>query len=157
MTQCPYCQMIEEKDQHIIIYEDEHTLAILNPMPASLGHILVLPKQHHTILEQLHDPLAGHLLIVASKLSAVLFDVLGGGTNVLVNNGAGAGQTIPHVAIHIIPRQDGDNIQLTWQPKDISQEELAEVESEILAQPGEETVTTISEEDARLKHLDRVP
>ncbi len=149
--------MLKEKEQHIIVFEDDYTIAYLNPMAASLGHILLIPKKHYTILEQMEEAVVAHIFSLASKLSAVLFETLECGTNIILNNGAGARQSIPHVAVHIIPRKDGDNIKLTWQPQEISKEELAEIESNLKSQPAQEQVKQISEEDPMLKHLRRVP
>ena len=126
-------------------------------MAASLGHILLIPKKHYAILEQMEDSVVAHVYVLASKLSAVLYEALSVGTNIILNNGAGANQSIPHVGIHIIPRTEGDGLGLTWQPREVSKEELAQIESTLKAQEIKEEAKQISKEDPMLKHLRTVP
>jgi hypothetical protein len=53
------------------------------------------------------------------------------GTNIFITNGVSAGQTIAHFAINVIPRKEGDNINLQWKPKQLSEEEMSTVELKI--------------------------
>jgi len=122
---CDLCALMKGP----LLYEDASIVAMLAPKPASVGHVIVAPKQHHVILEQVPDKIAGELFAVANRLSIALFEGLGvQGTNVLVQNGAAAGQITPHVRLDIIPRQENDGINLLWQPRQLSEEEMSTVE-----------------------------
>ncbi len=127
--ECIFCEFAKGKMPCKKLYEDKDILAVLHPTPANLGHILVFPKKHYTILEQVPDFKIGKLFDVASKLSTATFESLNiGGTNIIVENGTAAGQVIPHFVIHVIPRMDNDGLNLMWQPKQLDQEELSTVE-----------------------------
>lgn len=54
MKECPLCK-IKEKEKELIIYEDEHSLAVTIIEPLIEGHILVLPKRHVKELEELSE------------------------------------------------------------------------------------------------------
>ena len=125
---CPMCQVIEDKNVGKL-YEDDRVIALINRLPASQGHILLMPKEHYPIIEQVPDTLIAHIFTIANQLSTVLFETLGiQGTNILVNNGIEAGQDMPHFVVHVIGRVEGDGLNFTWQPKQISEEEMSSVE-----------------------------
>jgi len=117
---CAYCENIKNK-----VYEDSEAIAFLADKPSAPGHIILIPKKHHTILEQIPDP--GSLFNLANELSSILFDVLQAeGTNIIVQNGIN--QKVPHVSFNIIPRKEKDNLNLDWQPKQIDKEEMSVIE-----------------------------
>jgi histidine triad (HIT) family protein len=130
--QCVFCKIIAGEIPAKQVYEDDHVLAVLDINPANPGHILVLPKKHYQILSQMPDEESAYLLNIAKKLSAVIFEALGAqGTNILQRNGQAAGQEVPHVHVHVIPRFENDNVGLTWQPKKLSEEEFVQVQNKI--------------------------
>ena len=107
------------------IYEDESCIAYLNTTPAIGGHVSLEPKQKYTIVEQIPDEVMGHLTYIANILSGMLFEMLGAeGTNIIINNGAEAGQQEPQVTFHILPRKQNDGLNFQWQPKEIDQERM---------------------------------
>ncbi|MEK6887034.1 MAG: HIT family protein [Nanoarchaeota archaeon] len=111
---CTECEKIIRKKN--IVYEDGIVIAALNERPSVAGHLVILPKQHATIIEQLPDETMEHMFTIANKLSVALFDTLNcHGTNILVQNGVSAGQKTNHTMIHIIPRMENDNINFHWQ------------------------------------------
>ena len=128
MSQCAYCQKIEDSKQRKL-YKDDKVVAILEETPYAIGHVVVVPAQHFTILEQVPDFIISHIFNVANKISTSAFEALGAhGTNILVNNGVVAGQDQPHFAVHIIPRRQNDSINLQWDTKQLSEEEMSTVE-----------------------------
>lgn len=127
MSDCLICQQSAKKIG--LVYEDEEIVALLSPTPAAPGHIIVAPKEHFMILEQVPDWVMGKLFNVANKLSVALFEGGGAqGTNLIIPNGVAAGQTVPHTALHIIPRNENDGLKLEWQPRQLSNEEISQVE-----------------------------
>lgn len=129
MSGCTYCGIAEGKVKAKVLYYDEICIAFLKPMPAAPGHITLIPKKHYTIFEQVPDPEVNHLFKIASKLSTVAFETFGnGGTNIIVQNGEAAGQKHPHFAVEIIPRNENDGLNLMWQPRQLSEEEMATAE-----------------------------
>lgn len=97
--------MVEGKMPSYVVYEDEHTLAFLDIAPVADGHVLLVPKHHEQFVEDLPEEAYNALFSSLKKLIKPVqaaFDAPA--CNVGINNGPNAGQIIPHVHIHIIPR-----------------------------------------------------
>ncbi|NNM66901.1 MAG: HIT family protein [Spirochaetales bacterium] len=92
------------------LYEDAVCLAFLDIFPVNPGHLLVIPKQKAVSLSELDAATAGHLLMTAQKLADSLrvSGVRCEGVNFWLSDGAEAGQEVPHVHLHVIPRFKGD-------------------------------------------------
>jgi histidine triad (HIT) family protein len=131
MSDCAYCDVIKKK--HKVVYEDEFSYAMFVTKPAAAGHLVLLPKTHVPILEEVPDHSIGHMFAIANKLSTSCFQALGAeGTNIIVQNGPGAGQTHNHFLMHIIPRRQNDGIDFTWQPRQIPEDEMGTIALRIL-------------------------
>jgi histidine triad (HIT) family protein len=110
---CPIC---EPKGK--ILYEDEH-LRIMHEKQASRGHILIAPKQHLTLADDITDQLMEHLFFAANYASAILFELTGAhGTNIIMTEGN------EHVHLDIIERKQDDGLNFLWKPKKLSNEEM---------------------------------
>lgn len=124
---CTVCELVEKKQG--MLFEDEHIAMLLAPKPAIAGHLILVPKQHAAILEQVPDPVIGKLLDKANKASIAVFESLGAhGTNIMVHNGIAAGQTTNHVTLNVIPRMENDGLNFAWPPQQLSEEEMSTVE-----------------------------
>ena len=132
---CLVCQIVGNKIPSKKIYEDELSMAVLDVNGANPGHCFVMPKNHYPIIEQVPDAEIGRLFQVSNKISSAIFESLGAqGTNIFVANGVPAGQTVAHFTINVIPRKDNDGINLQWQPKQLSEEEMSTVELKLKEQ-----------------------
>lgn len=128
---CAVCKSIQDRDVKSI-FEDDKILAFLAPNPATVGHTIIVPKEHYAIIEQVPDLIMGHMLSISNKISAALFDSLGvHGTNILMQNGVEAGQKHPHFCIHVIPRVEGDKMKLHWQTLTPTQDDLETAELQL--------------------------
>jgi histidine triad (HIT) family protein len=124
---CAVCDLVKEKKG--LLFEDEQIAVLLAPKPAAAGHVLLVPKQHAAILEQVPDFVVGKLFDKANKVSISVFEALGAeGTNILVNNGVAAGQTANHCVLNVLPRRENDGLGFAWQPKQLSEEEMSTIE-----------------------------
>ncbi len=125
MADCNYCQIIEGKIKANIIYEDEVCLGILESKPAVPGHVRIITKEHYPIFEQVPDKTLEKVFEASNVISSILFEVLGcQGTNILVNNGYTSNQVTPHFSVDILPRQEKDGINLDWEMKPASKDEI---------------------------------
>jgi len=107
---CIFCKIVKGEIPSKTYYEDDLCLVTLDIQPGTVGHSLVIPKKHVHILNN-DKELAAHLFQVASKVSKILLKVFrSDGTTTLLRSGAVAGQRIPHVSVHIIPRKTGDGL-----------------------------------------------
>ncbi len=85
------------------IYEDEHCVAINDINPQAPVHVLVIPKKGIPRLvdaEPADQELLGHLMLAAGKVAQQLG--VADAFRLIVNNGAGAGQTVFHLHLHIL-------------------------------------------------------
>lgn len=132
---CLICQIIEGKVPSKKVYEDDKVLAVLDVNGANPGHCFVIPKEHFPIMEQVPDPILSKVFNISNKISSSIFENLGvQGTNLFVANGVPAGQTVAHFYVNVIPRNENDNINLLWEPKQLTEEEMSTVELKIKEQ-----------------------
>lgn len=121
---CDYCEIIEQPNHTEVLYEDKDLFIIVKDMVITPGQITIVPKAHHPIVEMLPHPIMEKCALLANKVSMALFDIMGGGTNILIQNGLAGGQKVPHFAIEIIPRKENDNLPLQWPPKQLGEADL---------------------------------
>ncbi len=94
------------------IYEDEHTLAFMDLMPQSDGHALVISREAaETLLELSADGAAACIRATQRVAAAVQSAFAVPGILIVQANGAAAGQTVPHVHFHVIPRRAGEQLR----------------------------------------------
>lgn len=128
MENCIFCKIANGEIPSADVYEDGDFRVILDLGPASKGHALILPKTHAANLFELPDELAQKAMIVAKKVGGKLVEALGcDGLNVVQNNGEAAGQTVFHFHMHLIPRNNGDQVGVTWNPGKLSDEDKEEI------------------------------
>jgi diadenosine tetraphosphate (Ap4A) HIT family hydrolase len=103
---CVFCALPSER----ILGDNEHAMWILDAHPVSPGHSLVLPKRH---VESLFDATPaerdGMLALLDRAREHVCQNRTPSGYNIGINEGPGAGQTIAHLHVHLIPRYPGDS------------------------------------------------
>lgn len=132
--QCMFCQIIAGKVQSKKIYEDERALAILDINPANPGHVLLLTKEHFTIMPQLPDDEISHIFMVAKSISnSMLRSIDAQGTNIIVANGIAAGQRAQHFMVHIIPRKENDGVNFVLPQKAMQDQEIEAIGNRLIA------------------------
>lgn len=125
---CIFCKIANGEIPSATLYEDEEFRVILDLNPASKGHALILPKEHAADLFDLPDETAGRAIILAKKIASVLKEGLhADGINVVQNNGEAAGQTVFHYHMHLIPRYQGDTVNVNWIPGTLTEEDKKEI------------------------------
>ncbi|MBI2647579.1 HIT family protein [Candidatus Woesearchaeota archaeon] len=132
--QCIFCQIISGKVQSKKIYEDSQVVAILDINPANPGHVLLLTKEHYSIMPQLPDDEVAYIFMVAKHLSNLMLRAIDAqGTNIIVANGIAAGQRAQHFMVHIIPRKVNDNINFVLPQNAIEQNEIESIGNKLIA------------------------
>jgi len=125
MANCDYCDILEKSGRSHILYEDALAVIAIRDSVLTPGHITIFPKKHHTILEMVPESILKHCAILAKKTSSAIFESLGAeGTNIIIRNGIGAGQLVPHCGIDIVPRRETDGLNLQWEPKQLMEDDL---------------------------------
>lgn len=106
---CLFCKIINGSIPCYKVYEDDNALAFLDIHPCSVGHTVVIPKNHVGRVEEISEEtwknLATALKQAAQRVKVV---VKADALNIGLNDGPTAGQAVPHVHWHIIPRFDND-------------------------------------------------
>lgn len=123
MEDCIFCKLANGVFETNTLYEDENFRVIFDASPATVGHVLIIPKEHYANVFEIPEDLAGKAYILAKKVAAVLKEVTGcNGVNILQNNGEAAGQTVFHFHMHVIPRYEEKII--TWTQNEVDQEKV---------------------------------
>ena len=103
---CPFCTLPGSR----IIDSNPFGLVIRDGYPISPGHTLVIPKRHVGSFFELNPEEASDLMSLLRRAKTVLeMEFKPEGYNIGINDGAAAGQTVPHLHIHLIPRYIGDS------------------------------------------------
>jgi histidine triad (HIT) family protein len=106
---CIFCAIVAGDIPGRVVAETETTLAFLDANPLAPGHTLVVPKDHHARLADLPDDVAADVFGEVHDLVPRVEDAVDAdATTVGINDGEAAGQEVPHVHAHIVPRFDGD-------------------------------------------------
>ena len=102
---CPFCSLPPER----IIDSNELALVIRDGFPVSKGHTLIIPKRHvGSWFDTSADERAALFALLDQAKLILDHEFKPDSFNIGINDGAAAGQTVPHLHIHLIPRYKGD-------------------------------------------------
>lgn len=135
---CIFCAIVDGEIPSRTVYEDEETLAFLDANPLAPGHTLVIPKAHYETLNDLPEDRGVDVFDTLQYLVPAVEDSVGAdASNVAFNNGSAAGQEVPHVHGHIIPRFEGDGgapiHAIVGERPDLSDDDLDDIVEDIKA------------------------
>ncbi len=117
MSDCIFCKIAKGEVPSYKIYEDEDIFAFLDIAPNNYGHTLVIPKVHTETLLDTPDETLAKLISASKKLAKAVLEATGcKGFNLAQNNFEVAGQMVPHIHFHIIPRLEDDGFKF-WPVK----------------------------------------
>jgi histidine triad (HIT) family protein len=129
---CLFCRIVAGEEAAHFVFEDELCVAFLDARPLFPGHSLLLPREHHETLWDLPDDLVAPLFANAKLLSAAVRDAMGAqGAFVAMNNVVS--QSVPHLHVHVAPRNRKDGLRGFFWPrtKYRSEAQAAEVAARI--------------------------
>ncbi|OBJ51660.1 HIT family protein [Mycobacterium asiaticum] len=110
---CVFCAIATGEAPAIRIFEDDGYLAILDIRPFTRGHTLVVPKKHSVDLTDTPaETLAGMITIGQRIARAARATELADATNIGINDGRAAFQTVSHIHLHVLPRREGDKLSV---------------------------------------------
>lgn len=125
---CIFCKIANGMIPSATVYENSDFKVILDVSPASKGHTLIVPKEHFDNIFDMDADTAGKLFSLAAAVARALKKATKcDGMNLVQNNGESAGQTVFHFHMHLIPRYEGDQVQITWNPGTATQEDLNDI------------------------------
>lgn len=101
-----------------VVFEDDHTIAFMDAGQVNPGHVIVATKRQLETVMDLDDELAGALFRTAAKVARAVEQAFRpAGITLLQANRPAGWQTVPHVHIHVLPRHEGDGVELGWPRK----------------------------------------
>ncbi len=107
---CLFCRIVAGKIPATVVYEDDDVMAINDVFPRAPLHVLVVPRKHVARLSDLDDePLGGKLLQAVRRV--IQQGKVGDDFRLVVNNGDQAGQTVPHLHLHVLAGRE-----FAWPP-----------------------------------------
>lgn len=106
---CIFCKIAQKKIDAKIIDENENAIAFLDAFPLTAGHTLVITKKHYAKLQDVELDQMAYLFNLIHKILPPIEKGTGvQSTLIAIHNGKDAGQVIPHLHVHIVPRKAGD-------------------------------------------------
>ena len=103
--ECPFCSLPKER----VVARNQFAMVLRDAYPISLGHTLIVPSRHVASFFELSPEERSALMELLDQAKRQIDEAYRpAGYNVGINDGPAAGQTIPHLHIHLIPRYEGD-------------------------------------------------
>jgi histidine triad (HIT) family protein len=129
---CIFCKIVNGEITCNKVYEDDNILAFLDVKPHAKGHTVVIPKKHAETVFDLNDQKYTTLMLGVKKVMLKLKEALHtDGFNTGWNHNSAAGQVVPHLHVHVMPRYMGDGggsiHSIIRNPGEKSVEEIAEL------------------------------
>ncbi|MFP4176446.1 MAG: HIT family protein [Planctomycetota bacterium] len=130
---CLFCTIVEGDVAAETLIETDTVTSFLDINPVNPGHALVLPRRHAETLPELRQNELHSVIFTVQRISrAVVQATEADGFNVLQNNNPVAGQEIPHVHFHVIPRFEDDGFQLGWRQGSYQDGEIEVIRDNIM-------------------------
>ena len=104
---CVFCKIVNGEIKSRLIMESKNSIAFLDAFPVTKGHTLVIPKTHYSKIQDMSQDDSVDLFRVVYEVVPKI-DKITGSTLLAIHNGKESGQEIPHVHVHLIPRQSND-------------------------------------------------
>ena len=104
---CIFCKIVNGEIKSRLIMESKNSIAFLDAFPVTKGHTLVIPKTHYGKIQDMSQNDSTDLFRTVYEVVSKI-DKITGSTLLAIHNGKESGQEIPHVHVHLIPRQSND-------------------------------------------------
>ena len=105
---CVFCKIVSGEIKSKFLKETKHSVSFLDAFPLASGHVLVIPKDHHEKIQDMDIQENTDLFSLVHEIISNV-DKITGSTLVAIHNGEEAGQEIPHVHVHLVPRSNDDS------------------------------------------------
>lgn len=129
---CIFCSIVSWESPSWTIYKDDLVTAFFDYFPASSGHLVIVPNQHHENIFDIPEDTLAHLVKVSKKIAHAYKDVLWvTDINILQNNGSQAWQTVFHYHMHLIPRSQWDSITFSLTPDESLRDNYDELKKKL--------------------------
>jgi histidine triad (HIT) family protein len=125
---CRFCAILAGEEDGHVVFEDEISLALLDHRPLFPGHTLLVPREHHETLADLPPELVGAFFANVRLLARAVQEAMDArGSFVAINNVVS--QSVPHLHVHVVPRNPKDGLRGFFWPRQKYESEEAAAEA----------------------------
>ena len=131
---CAFCRILAGDEAAHVVYDGADVVAFLDRRPLFPGHTLVVPRGHVATLPDLPEEAIGPLFLLVQRVSvAVPVAMSATGSFVAINNVVS--QSVPHLHVHVVPRNFKDGLRGFFWPRQhyAGEDQMAEVAAAISA------------------------
>jgi len=115
---CVFCKIVAGQLPCFKLHEDATTIAFMDINPVNPGHALAVAKGHWPTVDTIPVDMLADVAKTAHRIAgAVTRQLKPAGVNLIQANGVAAGQSVPHLHIHVMPRRAGHDVSLNWEQK----------------------------------------
>lgn len=116
---CVFCKVLKGELEASVVYEDDEVLAFMDINPVNEGHVLIIPRDHVSHMNDLDDALLGHMAKIAGKIAKAIrrSAIRCEGMNLFLADDEVAGQEVFHAHLHVFPRFKDDGFGLKHDPQ----------------------------------------
>lgn len=116
MAACVFCSIVAGETPAHVVLDDQTAVGFLDTRPLFPGHVLLVPRSHHETLTDLPPELVAPFFERVQRMAGVVQSTLGAaGTFVAINNTIS--QSVPHLHVHVVPRNKGDGLKGFFWPR----------------------------------------
>ena len=105
---CIFCKIVSGEIKSKFLKETKYSVSFLDAFPLATGHVLIIPKNHHQKIQDMSIEENTDLFSLVHQMIPNV-DKITGSTLIAIHNGKDAGQEIPHVHVHLVPRSKDDS------------------------------------------------
>ncbi|HEV7701787.1 MAG TPA: HIT family protein [Pyrinomonadaceae bacterium] len=132
MVECVFCEIVRGRAEASVVFEDEHCIAFLSLDQPNSYKVLIASARHAEAIYDLYPDEAAAIMRAAIKLAIAIRDASScEGLNLVQSNGSAGQQEVFHFHMHLLPRFEGDDIQLGWPERRVDRAELDRMAEEI--------------------------
>jgi histidine triad (HIT) family protein len=149
---CIFCEIVSGNIETIKVFEDSAIFVMMDINPANLGHIIIIPKQHHQFIFQIPDEILWDIMRTAKLIIPSLINITRAkGFNILMSQGTAGQQRVNHFSLNIIPRFENDKVSFEMERKQMTEEQkdIAKKLGEIFAKVREEENSKIVKKEEK--------
>ncbi|MCH9658438.1 HIT family protein [archaeon] len=129
---CIFCKIVSGEIKSRFLKETKYSISFLDAFPLAAGHVLVIPKNHYQKIQDMSIEENNDIFSLVHQMVSNM-DAITESTLIAIHNGKDAGQEIPHVHVHLVPRSKDDSagaihtmFDSTATPSELEMDELYE-------------------------------
>jgi diadenosine tetraphosphate (Ap4A) HIT family hydrolase len=108
--ECIFCEIVSGQSEASIVFQDDLVTVFMDIRPVNPGHLLIVPNEHAAGIDDVPEAVCARMFIVGRQMARALRQsgLRCEGVNLLLADGAAAGQDVFHSHLHVIPRFQGN-------------------------------------------------